>query len=59
MVGIQTGIMLEKVMSALLLAAALGFLLQQEKVIEEQYRITAERILQEPVLIAEDHNAGI
>ena len=51
--------MLEKVMAALLLAAALGILLRQEKVLEEQYRMTAERILQEPILLVEDRNADI
>ena len=61
MSGIQAGVMLERLLAVLALTAALTLLFQQEALLERQYRLTAERILCEPVLTQEgkESHAGI
>ena len=61
MSGIQAGVMLERLLAVIALTAALMLLFRQEALLEQQYHLTAERILCEPVLTQEgkEGHAGI
>ena len=51
--------MLERILAAILLAAAVAMLFWQEDLLYQQYQVTAGRILCEPILTKEAANAGI
>ncbi len=53
MSGIQSGVILERLLAMIALVAALLLLFQQEALLEQQYQMTAKQILCEPLLTGE------